>query len=427
MQINLAYGKNGLLIDLDDQLNITILEPENVTGMKHGKNALKYALQNPINSLPLSKIATKDKSVGIIFNDITRATPNHLILQAVLDELKHVPSENITFFNALGTHRDNTDAELRSLVSDYIVDNYKIIQNNCTDKETQEYLGKSLSGNDIYINKALMKCDIKILTGFIEPHFFAGFSGGGKAIMPGMAGLDTILINHGAKMIDNPNSIWGEIDNNPLQQEVRQIAKKAGADFIVNVTMNNNHEITNVFAGDLETAHNKGCKYVRETAMKPVDEPFDIVLTTNSGYPLDQNLYQSVKGMSGAAKIVKEGGAIIIASECSDGVPDHGLYKKMLIESKNPDDVLDTVRCSGVHKQDQWQAQVQALVQKKADVYVYSDYLSSELLESLLLKSCDDIKNTINSLLQKYGKNARICVLPQGPLTIPYISNEKIV
>jgi len=425
MKIDLDYGKCGLSVDFEDHWNITVMEPEHVPGVANEWKTVKSALQNPYDSSPLRNLVSEDSRVGIIFNDITRATPNHVILPAILDEIKHVPVENVTFFNALGTHRENSEEELRKIIPSQIVDNYRIVSNNCHDRETQSYVGKTIRGTDIYINAELMKCNTKILTGFIEPHFFAGFSGGGKAIMPGMAGLDTILRNHSARMIDDPYSTWGEIERNPIQQEIREIAEKVGADFIVNVTMNNDHAITGVFTGKLKSAHDAGCEFARGYAMKPVTEPFDIVVTTNSGYPLDQNLYQSVKGMSCAARVVKNGGAIIIASECCDGIPNHGLYKDLLMEASNPEDILNAVRQPGYYKQDQWEAQIQALVQQKADVYVCSSCLSSNLLESLMLQPCSDIKKTIEVLIEKYGPDTSICVLPQGPLTIPYIKIKK--
>ncbi|MBN1154890.1 nickel-dependent lactate racemase [candidate division KSB1 bacterium] len=425
MRINLAYGKKGLIIDLDDRWDVTVLEPQSSPGIPNEMQAVQNALRHPYQSRPLTDIVSARSSVGIVFNDITRATPNHKLLPAILNELHHVPADQITFFNALGTHRLNTESELRALITDELVDHYRIVQNDCRQREKLEHLGATPRGTDIFINKELIECDVKILTGFIEPHFFAAFSGGGKAVMPGMAGLDTILQNHGAKMIDDPFSVWGEIERNPIQQEIREIALRVGTDFIVNVTLNQRHQITNAFCGNLLAAHDTGCNAVRQLAMRPVDHLYDIVGTTNSGYPLDQNLYQSVKGMSAAAKIVKKGGAIIIASECRDGVPDHGLYKDLLLNAKDPEDLLTTIRQPDFLNQDQWEAQIQALVQQKADVYVYSDNLSPELLESLLLKSCIDIRALIGTLLQSaYGADATICVLPQGPLTIPYVREE---
>ncbi len=264
---------------------------------------------------------------------------------------------------------------------------------------------------------------MKILTGFIEPHFFAGFSGGGKAIMPGMAGQQTVLGNHDAGMVGHPKATWGVTRGNPIWEEVREVALKAGKIFLVNVTLNRDKQITGVFAGDLDAAHAAGCAFVKETAMVPAPHPFDIVITTNSGYPLDLNLYQSVKGMSAAAQVVREGGAIIVAADCWDGIPDHGLYGQLLREADSPQALLDTVCAPGFLKQDQWQAQIQALIQLKADVYVRTDNLTAEQIEMALFQPSHSIEDTVRELLGEYGPQASICVLPEGPQTIPYIQS----
>jgi nickel-dependent lactate racemase len=264
---------------------------------------------------------------------------------------------------------------------------------------------------------------VKILTGFIEPHFFAGFSGGGKAVMPGMAGQQTVLGNHDAGMVGDPKATWGVTWGNPIWEEVREVALKVGQIFLVNVTLNRDKQITGVFAGDLDAAHAAGCAFVKETAMVPAPHPFDIVITTNSGYPLDLNLYQSVKGMSAAAQVVREGGAIIIAADCWDGIPDHGLYGQLLREADSPQSLLDTVCAPGFLKQDQWQAQTQAQIQLKADVYVRSDNLTDEQIGMALFQPSHRIEDTMTDLLGKYGSQASICVLPEGPQTIPYIQS----
>jgi nickel-dependent lactate racemase len=202
------------------------------------------------------------------------------------------------------------------------------------------------------------------------------------------------------------------------------VALKAGRLFLVNITLNKEKEITGVFCGDLDEAHARGCAFARRTALAPVSEPFDIVLTTNSGYPLDINLYQSVKGMSAAAQVVRPGGAIIIAAECRDGVPEHGLYGQLLSAHRSPADVLEDIYASTVDRQDQWEAQVQALIQQKATVHVYSEGLSDEQIRSALLTPCRDIEATLAGLVEQYGPQARICVLPEGPQTIPYIEKK---
>jgi len=421
MDVQLAYGKKGLTLQLDDAWNVSVVEPLYTPGVTDARGALKEALRNPTGTKPLRELVTGSDRVGIIFNDITRATPNQIILPAILAELEHVPPEKIVLFNALGTHRPNTEDELRQMLGDSIVNTYRIVQNNAFDRSTQVYLGMTSLGHEIWINRELATCDFRILTGFIEPHFFAGYSGGGKAIMPGMAGLDTILGNHSARNIGNPRAIWGVTHGNPIWEEIREVALKTGADFLVNVTLNREKAITAVFTGELDQAHEKGCEFVRRTAMAPVDEPFDIVVTSNSGYPLDLNLYQTVKGMSAAAQIVREGGAIIIASECWDGIPDHGLFGQLLRESATPEELLSRINQPGFSKQDQWQAQVLGMVLLKAEVYVHSDYLSEDQLKQAMLQPALSIEETIRVLLDRYGKQARICILPEGPVTIPYI------
>jgi nickel-dependent lactate racemase len=284
-------------------------------------------------------------------------------------------------------------------------------------------MGTTSRGHDVWLNQELVECDVKILTGFIEPHFFAGFSGGGKAIMPGMAGQHTVLGNHDAGMVGDPKATWGVTWGNPIWEEVREVALRAGNVFLLNVTLNRDKRITGVFAGDLDAAHTAGCAFVKETAMVPAPHPFDVVITTNSGYPLDLNLYQSVKGMSAAAQVVREGGAIIVAADCWDGIPEHGLYGQLLREADSPQALLDTVCAPGFLKQDQWQAQIQALIQLKADVYVRTDNLTTEQIEMALFRPSHSIEETVSELLGKYGPQTSICVLPEGPQTIPYIQS----
>jgi nickel-dependent lactate racemase len=421
MNIKLAYGKTGLNIEMPDELNVTVVEPRYVPGLPDSEAALRDALRSPIASPPLRELVKPGDRVGIIFNDITRPTPDHLMLPAILDELAHVPRENVTLFNALGTHRPNTDAELRAMLGDALVDGYRIAQNNSFDPTTQIQLGTTARGHDIWLNREFVECDAKILTGFIEPHFFAGFSGGGKAVMPGIAGQRTVLGNHDAGMIADPKATWGVTWGNPIWEEIREVALKVKPTFLLNVALNRDKRITAVFAGDLDAAHSKGCAFVKETAMVLAPHPFDIVITTNSGYPLDLNLYQSVKGMSAAAQVVREGGAIIVAADCWDGIPEHGLYGQLLREADSPQAVLDTICAPGFLKQDQWQAQIQAQIQLKAEVYVRTDNLTDEQIETALLKPSHHIEDTLTDLLGKYGSQASICVLPEGPQTIPYI------
>lgn len=421
MRVHLAYGKTGLPIELDDSLNVTVVEPMFVPALADPEAAVRAALRKPIGSPPLGDIVRPGMRVGVVFSDITRPAPNPLLLTAVLEVLDAIPGVEITLFNALGTHRPNTEAELRGMLGNAIFDRRRIVQNNTFDPATQVRVGVTSKGHETWLNAELMRCDLKVLTGFIEPHLFAGFSGGGKAIMPGMAGQRTVLGNHDAEMIGHPKAIWGVTHGNPIWEEVREVAGQAGRLFLLNVTLNRDKAVTGVFAGDLDQAHAAGCAFVKRSAMVAVPRPFDIVVTTNSGHPLDINLYQSVKGMRAADQIVRPGGAIIIATSCWDGLPEHGLYGKILRESRSPRELLDKICAPGFLEQDQWQAHIQALIQLKADVYVRSDGLTDDQIRAALLLPCRRIEDTVAELLAKYGRGASICVMPEGPQTIPFL------
>lgn len=421
MRVRLAYGRTGLDVHLPDEWNATVIEPRFVRPLPDPAGALQNALRSPIGSPALRDLARPSDSVGIVFSDVTRPTPNHLILPAVLAELGHVPRSRITLFEALGTHRQNTKHELQEMLGKELVDGYRIVQNNAFDASTQIRLGTSSQGHEVWLNREFAACDIKILTGFIEPHLFAGFSGGPKAVLPGMAGLETVLGNHDARMTGHPKATWGITEGNPMWEEMREAAHMIGPSFLLNVALNRDKAITAVFAGDLDTAHQRGCAFVRETAMVAVPHPFDIVITSNSGYPLDLNLYQAVKGMSAAAQVVRQGGAIIIAADCWDGIPEHGLYGEMLRQAGSPQAVLEMIGAPGFRKQDQWQVQVQAQVQLKADVYVYSHNLSDEQISSALLLPCRSIEETASRLMEA-GGGSWVCVVPEGPQVVGWVS-----
>ncbi|MBN1564416.1 MAG: nickel-dependent lactate racemase [Anaerolineae bacterium] len=433
MQFKLAYGKTGLTITLPDAANVTVVEPAFVAALPDQIGAVRDALRDPIGAQALRETVNASDTVGIVFSDITRPTPNHILLPALLAELDHVPDEQIVLFNATGTHRPNTESELRTMLGatlsgDAIVDRFRIVQNDANDRASHELIGTTSRGNDVWLHREFLACAVQIPTGFIEPHFFAGYSGAGKAIMPGLALLETILRNHSAVNLDDPRTTWGHTTGNPLWEEVREVAQMAAqsarVSFLLNVTLNRDKAITGVFAGAMDQAHAAGCAFVKDTAMVPVAEAFDMVITSNSGYPLDLNLYQTVKGMSAAALVVKPGGTIIAAADCWDGLPDHGEYAQLLHSADSPAALLEMVRAPGYQRQDMWQGHIQALVSQKAEVYVYSDHLTDAQLEAALLKPCRNIGALVADLLTRYGSDASICVLPEGPQTIPYLAEQ---
>jgi len=424
MRVKLAYGKEGLWVKLPDE-RVTVVEPKFAPGLPNEALALRRALHKPIGSPPLRELVKPGQSVVVIFPDLTRPMPNDRVLSVLLTELEDagVARERVTLINALGTHRPNTEEELVGMLGRRIYENYCVIQHDAFDQSGLEYMGVTSFGHEVWINRAYLGSDVKILTGFIEPHLFAGFSGGPKAVLPGLAGERAVLGNHDYGMIAHPKATWGITQGNPIWEEMAEMAARTAPTFLLNVTLNKQRQITGVFAGDLWQAHAAGAAFVRQMAMVPVPAPFDIVITTNSGYPLDLNLYQAVKGMSTAAQVVKTGGSIIAAAECWDGVPDHGQYKKLLHMADSPQALLEIVSAPGFLMQDQWEAQVQAQIQLKAEVYVKNSYLDEEELRHALFLPCRDIEETLVGLLEKHGPEATICVLPEGPQTIPYVAD----
>jgi nickel-dependent lactate racemase len=421
METFLQYGKDALRITVPD--HSTVIEPSHLEGLKDDKAAVMAALKQPIGMPPLREMVKSTDKVAIVISDITRPTPNHKLVPWLIEELAHVPAEQFVIINGTGTHRDQTKEEFVQMLGEEVVDRIRIINHHCHNKDELVNLGGISFGCDAYLNKEYVEADFRIVTGFIEPHFFAGFSGGPKGIMPGIAGIETILTFHNARMIGDPLATWGNMQRNPLQEMAGEVNRLCQPHFMLNVTLNKDKEITQVFAGELFEAHKQGCAFAKEHAMVPVEQRFDVVITSNSGYPLDQNLYQAVKGMSAAHKIVKQRGTIISASECSDGIPDHGNYAGILQLRKTPQEILDLINDPSFSQFDQWQVQKQAVIQVWADVYVRSS-LPDELVEKAMLKPTANIDDTLEQLKSKYGEAMTVAVLPLGPLTIPYVKGE---
>ncbi len=422
MNFKLAYGQRQLDVDLPAD-RTTVIEPAHNPGLADERAALLAALDSPISVPPLYAWLARGSSVCINFTDITRATPNDRIIPWILDYLHRagVQREQITLLNQTGTHRANTRAELEKMLGAEILANYRVLNHDCEHEADLVQFGATRDGTPALINRHCAHADVRIITGFIEPHFFAGFSGGPKGIVPGVGGLKTIMSNHGYRNLISPNSTFGIIEDNPLWEELMDIALRVGPSFLLNVTLNDQRQITNVFAGDLRAAHKVGCEYVRKSAMQRVKSPFEVVVTTNSGYPLDMNLYQGVKGMSAAARIVQEGGLIILAAECREGVPAGSPLDKLLRSAGSTEEILAMLATPGFVRPEQWQAQIQALIQRKARVLVHSS-LPDEIIRGAHLTPCCDIAAEVQKELGRRGPGARVAVLPQGPLTIPYLA-----
>ena len=420
MEVQLAYGQGHLPVVLPDG-RATVIQPAHRPGLSYERAAILAALDQPVAARPLREwIKPKDR-VCITFTDLTRATPNDRLIPWLLDYLSDVPGDQITLLNQLGTHRPNTPAELDKLLTTEVTRRYRVLNHEPENPAALVQFGTMRDGTPALINRHVAEADVRIITGFIEPHFFAGFSGGIKGIIPGCGGLQSIVSNHGYKNIGDPKATFGVTFGNPLWEELREVALRVGPSFVLNVSLNEQRQITGVFAGDLIEAHRAGCEFVRKSAMQKVKAPFDIVVTTNSGYPLDLNLYQGVKGMSAGARILAKGGLLILACECREGVPSGSPLDKLLLSARDPAEILAMLSTPGFVRPEQWQAQIQALIQREAEVLLYSS-LPDEIVHRALLNPCHDIGATVARRLEELGPQARVAVLPQGPLTIPYLA-----
>ena len=419
MRIKMDYGKTGLMVDLPNDKVIGPLEIKNAIPLANQSQAISDALANPIGSKPLAEIAKGKKTACILICDITRPVPNKVILPQILKTIEEagVPRSGITILIATGLHRPNEGDELVELVGEDIAKNYRVENHHGKETSEHDYLGITPKGVPVYIDSRYIKAELKITTGLIEPHLMAGYSGGRKVICPGIAGIETVKVWHGPKFLEHPNADCGIVEGNPVHEENTYIALMSGCDFIVNVCVDGNRQITWAGAGDMIKAWEAGVSFVRQVVRVPIKEPVDIVLTSCAGYPLDITWYQAVKGLMGALPIIKKGGTIILVASLTEGLGSPE-FKQVL--SENPDlkafkkRILET----DYFVMDQWQLEEFAKVIEKCKVKVYSKGLEHSVLNKCHVTPIDSVEQAVAESLQEYGPLARIAVIPKGPYVL---------
>jgi len=424
MKVHLPYGRQGLDVELPDRAHVLL--PGRLPSLTDPLEAVRQALREPIGSPPLAELVHAEDTVAIAFSDITRPTPSHILLPAILEVLAAagVRRENVALVNGTGMHRPNTREELVGMLGQEVVDGYRIVQHDARDRSQHAFLGRNERGAEIWINRDYLEASVRILTGFVEPHIFAGYSGGGKALLPGIAGADIIMSNHGGPMLAHPKATWCQTKGNPVFEEMREVALATRPTFLLNVTLNERKEITGVFAGELAQAHDAGIAFAEKAYLRRVPQRYDIAISTNMGYPADINLYQSIKGMSVAGQGVKEGGAVLLAAECSEGMGQPH-FEEMVTWRKSARELLEMVLTPGFAELEQWAIQCQTMVQAKADVYLHSA-MSRQETERAHLKHCADVQATLAALRERFssqngGHEPSILVLPYGQLTVPRV------
>jgi nickel-dependent lactate racemase len=421
MRVHLQYGRTGLDVEIPGR--VTVLQPRYVPGLADERAAFVDALIHPIDARALGEMVGPRDRVAIVIPDVTRPLPTERLLPWLLASLAKagVVRSRVVIVNGTGSHRANTPDELRAMVGADLLAQYRVINHDSHDPATLASVGRGEDGHEVWLNREYVEADRRIVLGFIEPHFMAGFSGGYKAVFPGVADIASIMRYHDARMIGDPLTTWGRLEGNPTQRRIRHDGALVPVDFCINVTLNRDRQITRVFCGDVIAAHEAGCRFSRDTAMVACPHPFPIVVTTNSGYPLDQNLYQAVKGMSAAAEVVVEGGYIATAARCNDGFPSHGNFKTLLTGHPSPRALLDTILAPGFSLYDQWEAQILANIRLKARVGLLSEIPPDDVRRAHL-EPIDDIGRVVAAELATLGPDAEIAVLPEGPMTIPYLA-----
>jgi nickel-dependent lactate racemase len=418
MQVRLQYGQGHLVLDVKSD-KVRIIEPTFVPGLRDEAGAFAAAARRPHGDRPLRDRIAAHESVAVVIPDITRPLPTDRLLPWLLAELRHVPERQITIVNGTGSHRANTPAELRAMVGSAVADRLSVVNHDAHDPSTTVQVGATSDGKPVRLSRAYVEADRRIVLGFIEPHFMAGFSGGWKGVFPALADIDSIMHYHRAAAVGHPRSTWGVLDGNPTQDQIRWAGALLPVDFLLNVTLNRKREITGFFCGDVAPAHAAGCAFAKSTAMVAADRPYPIVVTSNAGHPLDQNLYQAVKGMHAAMQVVEQDGLIIAAARCNDGFPAHGNFKTLLHQAPSPRALLDTINAPGFSLYDQWEAQLLAIVALRAQVALKSE-LAPDDVRRAHLEPIEDVGARLQAELAVRG-DVPIAILPEGPMTIPYL------
>ena len=354
--VDLAYGSSQLTVELP--ASTSLVAPEERPGVADELSAVRDALRSPVVGPALRDIVTPGARVAIAVCDGTRPQPRRPMLAAVLEEIAgRVDVDDVVVLVATGTHRGNTPAELEAMFGPELLAKVRVVNHDARDAASLVDLGTMGDGVPVKLNRQWVDADVRITTGFVEPHFFAGFSGGPKLVAPGLAGLETTLVLHDARRIGSPLATWGVLEGNPVHDDVRAIARATGVHFACDVVLNRRHEIVAAFAGELFAMHRAATAQARKVAMQVVPHRFDVVVTSNAGFPLDQNLYQAVKGMSAAFEVVQPGGLIVVAAECRDGFPDHGEFRDLLYSMRSPQQLMDMLADRTETVPDQWEAQ----------------------------------------------------------------------
>ena len=422
MNLTLDYHRTGLEVSVPDENLAAVLNMRETPPLDDPAAATREALCRPVAGPPLDEIARGRRNACVVVSDITRPVPHDVILPPLLESLERsgLAPADITLLVATGLHAPMDEDQLRETLTDAVVDRYPVVNHVARNGDEQADLGATATGIPIRVDRRYVESDLKVLTGLIEAHFMAGYSGGRKLVAPGLVGVETIEHLHGPKILEHPRATTGVLDGNPLHEAALEIARRAGVDFILNVSMDEERRVTGVFAGELDQAHRHGVAHVDGIVVATVEEPVDVVVTSSAGYPLDTTFYQAVKGMVGVLDILKEGGSIVIAAGCADGIGS-AEFEGLLRKTTDIDAFIDWIQQPGVFTIDQWEIEELVKALKKGRVYLYTDGLSDEDVRDCLVEPVPSVEAGIARALDRHGPGATIAVVPRGPYVIPRV------
>jgi len=422
MQAHLAFGKNGITVDLPAGFRYCVLETRTAAPLADPLASVASALVNPIGTPPLVELARGKRTAAISVCDITRPAPNPTTLPGVLRSLEQagIQREAITILIATGLHRGATPPEIRQICGDEVAGRYRIENHNARALAEHRHLGSTMRGTPVYIDERFVNADLHITLGLIEPHLMLGYSGGRKLVAPGLAAQETIKVLHSPKFMRDPQAIEGSVSHNPLHQELLEIARMARHDFAVEAVLARDRSIAAVFAGQPEQAHQRGVEFVSHTTLETLDEPVDAAITSAAGHPLDLTFYQTIKGVTAASHIVKEGGRILVIGECSEGAgaPE---FTRMLDEGKSDADFMRSIASAPVTI-DQWQLEKLALVTTRQQVLYFVPGLSERYQSKLWGKAYSSFPAAVEALTTNLAPGSNIAIIPDGPYVLAKVS-----
>lgn len=417
MKTHFSFGKYGIQVSVPEGFEYQLVRSRSSPAIEDAAAALERALDQPIGCAPLAALAAGKKSAAISVCDITRPAPNSITLPPVLARLHAagIPRESVTILIATGLHRAATQSEIKTILGPEIAAAYRVVSHDARVLGEHRSLGNTSGGIPVYIDERFIAADLHITLGFIEQHLMLGFSGGRKLIAPGLAAQETIKAIHSPRFMREPLATEGSIAENPLHAELLEIAAMARHDFLLDVTLTQDRQISGIFAGDPVKAHRAGVEFLEATSLERLPQPADAVITSAAGYPLDLTFYQIIKGITAAAHLVRPGGRILIVAECAEGAGSPE-FVQMLKSFRDPQSFLDAIRHAPVEV-DQWQLEKLALTGLKHEIFFFTPGVPKAQMGGLASRAFDSFEEAVSALLDGLPSSARVALVPEGPYT----------